>query len=83
MKLAWWAVPKWWVSLFSFYPGHVEVIGPPCTEGVIWTIVNKVRSVSKCQLELLREAGSRERRHGEQRETTSGGEQATHQHLPS
>ncbi|XP_062192624.1 alpha carbonic anhydrase 7-like [Phragmites australis] len=29
---------------------------PPCTEGVIWTIVKRVRTVSSYQLEFLREA---------------------------
>ncbi|KAK7336518.1 hypothetical protein VNO77_17061 [Canavalia gladiata] len=29
---------------------------PPCTEGVIWTIVKKVRTVSKEQLRVLQEA---------------------------
>ncbi|CAJ1913014.1 unnamed protein product [Sphenostylis stenocarpa] len=29
---------------------------PPCTEGVVWTIVNKVRTVSRAQLRALKEA---------------------------
>ncbi|KAJ0970337.1 hypothetical protein J5N97_023214 [Dioscorea zingiberensis] len=29
---------------------------PPCTEGVTWTIVNKVRTASRAQLKLLRDA---------------------------
>ncbi|KAM7505398.1 hypothetical protein LguiB_004302 [Lonicera macranthoides] len=36
------------------YMGSLTV--PPCTEGVIWTIVNKVRTVSRDQLSALREA---------------------------
>lgn len=36
------------------YIGSLTV--PPCTEGVIWTINKKIRSVSRGQLELLREA---------------------------
>ncbi|XP_020586701.1 alpha carbonic anhydrase 7-like [Phalaenopsis equestris] len=29
---------------------------PPCTEGVVWTVIRKVRTVSKEQLKLLKEA---------------------------
>ncbi|KAJ1392213.1 Carbonic anhydrase, alpha-class, conserved site [Sesbania bispinosa] len=36
------------------YMGSLTV--PPCTEGVIWTINKKIRSVSKAQIKLLREA---------------------------
>ncbi|CAI0374841.1 unnamed protein product [Linum tenue] len=36
------------------YLGSLTV--PPCTEGVIWTIVQKVRTVSKEQVRALREA---------------------------
>lgn len=36
------------------YLGSLTV--PPCTEGVIWTINKKIRSVSKSQIKLLREA---------------------------
>ncbi|PWZ57099.1 Alpha carbonic anhydrase 7 [Zea mays] len=41
-------------SVYYRYVGSLTA--PPCTEGVIWTIVKRVRSVSKHQLELLREA---------------------------
>ncbi|KAJ1254352.1 hypothetical protein BS78_07G163100 [Paspalum vaginatum] len=41
-------------SVYYRYMGSLTT--PPCTEGVIWTIVKRVRSVSKRQLELLREA---------------------------
>ncbi|KAF5747860.1 Alpha carbonic anhydrase 7 isoform 1 [Tripterygium wilfordii] len=36
------------------YLGSLTV--PPCTEGVIWTINKKIRTVSRGQVELLREA---------------------------
>ncbi|XP_077221780.1 alpha carbonic anhydrase 7-like [Tasmannia lanceolata] len=36
------------------YMGSLTV--PPCTEGVVWTILRKVRTVSKEQVRLLREA---------------------------
>ncbi|KAK3036383.1 hypothetical protein RJ639_032152 [Escallonia herrerae] len=39
---------------FYRYMGSLTV--PPCTEGVIWTISKKVRTVSRDQLHLLREA---------------------------
>ncbi|KAK3043038.1 hypothetical protein RJ639_002606 [Escallonia herrerae] len=39
---------------FYRYMGSLTV--PPCTEGVIWTISKKVRTVSSDQLHLLREA---------------------------
>ncbi|XP_006659489.1 alpha carbonic anhydrase 7-like [Oryza brachyantha] len=41
-------------SVYYRYMGSLTT--PPCTEGVIWTIVKRVRTVSKYQLELLREA---------------------------
>ncbi|CAL4999301.1 unnamed protein product [Urochloa decumbens] len=41
-------------SVYYRYMGSLTV--PPCTEGVIWTIVKRVHTVSKHQLELLREA---------------------------
>ncbi|ONK67213.1 uncharacterized protein A4U43_C06F17670 [Asparagus officinalis] len=36
------------------YVGSLTV--PPCTEGVVWTIEEKVRTVARKQVELLREA---------------------------
>nr|AFK36418.1 unknown [Lotus japonicus] len=36
------------------YVGSLTI--PPCTEGVIWTINKKIRSVSKAQINFLREA---------------------------
>ncbi|XP_022889472.1 alpha carbonic anhydrase 7-like [Olea europaea var. sylvestris] len=36
------------------YMGSLTV--PPCTEGVIWTLNTKVKTVSKDQVKLLREA---------------------------
>ncbi|KAI6673775.1 hypothetical protein NL676_001681 [Syzygium grande] len=36
------------------YIGSLTV--PPCTEGVVWTIVNKLRTVSREQVRALREA---------------------------
>ncbi|CAM0908238.1 unnamed protein product [Alopecurus aequalis] len=41
-------------SVYYRYMGSLTV--PPCTEGVIWTILKRVRTVSRHQLELLREA---------------------------
>ncbi|KAL6859102.1 hypothetical protein ACP4OV_018104 [Aristida adscensionis] len=41
-------------SVYYRYMGSLTT--PPCTEGVIWTIVKRVRTVSKYQMELLREA---------------------------
>ncbi|TVU00810.1 hypothetical protein EJB05_53749 [Eragrostis curvula] len=41
-------------SVYYRYMGSLTT--PPCTEGVIWTIVRRVRTASKYQLELLREA---------------------------
>ncbi|XP_062192626.1 alpha carbonic anhydrase 7-like isoform X2 [Phragmites australis] len=40
----------------AYYRYMGSLTTPPCTEGVIWTIIKKVRTVSRCQLELLREA---------------------------
>ncbi|XP_078179640.1 alpha carbonic anhydrase 7-like [Carex rostrata] len=36
------------------YMGSLTV--PPCTEGVVWTIVKKIRTVSKDQVHLLKDA---------------------------
>uniref|UniRef100_A0A453QM26 Alpha-carbonic anhydrase domain-containing protein n=6 Tax=Triticinae TaxID=1648030 RepID=A0A453QM26_AEGTS len=41
-------------SVYYSYVGSLTT--PPCSEGVIWTIVKRVRTVSRHQLELLREA---------------------------
>ncbi|CAO2206997.1 unnamed protein product [Urochloa humidicola] len=41
-------------SVYYRYTGSLTA--PPCTEGVIWTIIKRVHTVSKHQLELLREA---------------------------
>ncbi|EES15119.1 alpha carbonic anhydrase 7 [Sorghum bicolor] len=41
-------------SVYYRYMGSLTT--PPCTEGVIWTVVKRVRTVSKHQMELLREA---------------------------
>ncbi|KAL5231932.1 hypothetical protein ABZP36_030708 [Zizania latifolia] len=41
-------------SVYLRYMGSLTT--PPCTEGVVWNIVKRVRTVSKHQLELLREA---------------------------
>ncbi|XP_037423309.1 alpha carbonic anhydrase 7-like [Triticum dicoccoides] len=41
-------------SVYYRYLGSLTT--PPCSEGVIWTIVKRVRTVSRHQLELLREA---------------------------
>ncbi|KAK3123640.1 hypothetical protein QOZ80_8AG0633970 [Eleusine coracana subsp. coracana] len=41
-------------SVYYRYMGSLTT--PPCKEGVIWTIVRRVRTVSKYQLQLLREA---------------------------
>ncbi|RLM61136.1 alpha carbonic anhydrase 7-like [Panicum miliaceum] len=41
-------------SVYYRYMGSLTV--PPCTEGVIWTILKRVHTVSKYQLELLRDA---------------------------
>ncbi|KAJ4826218.1 hypothetical protein Tsubulata_005780 [Turnera subulata] len=36
------------------YVGSLSV--PPCTEGVVWTVIKKVRKVSKAQVQALRDA---------------------------
>ncbi|KAL6661284.1 hypothetical protein ACP70R_000668 [Stipagrostis hirtigluma subsp. patula] len=41
-------------SVYYRYMGSLTT--PPCAEGVIWTIVKRVRTVSKYQMDLLREA---------------------------
>ncbi|XP_037467375.1 alpha carbonic anhydrase 7-like [Triticum dicoccoides] len=41
-------------SMYYRYVGSLTT--PPCTQGVIWTIVKRVHTVSRHQLELLREA---------------------------
>ncbi|KAF7104354.1 hypothetical protein CFC21_105256 [Triticum aestivum] len=41
-------------SVYYRYVGSLTT--PPCAQGVIWTIVKRVRTVSRHQLELLREA---------------------------
>ncbi|XP_020592483.1 alpha carbonic anhydrase 7-like [Phalaenopsis equestris] len=45
---------KWGSRKYYRYMGSLTT--PPCTEGVLWTIINKVRTVSKEQVKLLREA---------------------------
>ena len=40
----------------KYYRYMGSLTTPPCTEGVIWTLVKKVRTVSKEQVHLLREA---------------------------
>ncbi|CAL5001670.1 unnamed protein product [Urochloa decumbens] len=41
-------------SVYYRYMGSLTT--PPCTEGVVWTVVKRVRTASKYQLDLLREA---------------------------
>ncbi|KAH7662838.1 Carbonic anhydrase alpha-class protein [Dioscorea alata] len=39
------------------YYGYMgSLTTPPCTQGVTWTIVNKIRTASRAQLKLLRDA---------------------------
>ncbi|XP_020108570.1 alpha carbonic anhydrase 7-like [Ananas comosus] len=40
----------------SYYRYMGSLTTPPCTEGVVWTIIKKVRTVSEEQVHLLREA---------------------------
>ncbi|KAK3123642.1 hypothetical protein QOZ80_8AG0633990 [Eleusine coracana subsp. coracana] len=40
----------------AYYRYMGSLTTPPCTEGVIWTVVREVHTVSKYQLQLLREA---------------------------
>ncbi|ONK75669.1 uncharacterized protein A4U43_C03F19300 [Asparagus officinalis] len=45
---------KWGSRKYYRYMGSLTT--PPCTEGVMWTIIKKVRTVSREQIHLLREA---------------------------
>ncbi|KAG0492807.1 hypothetical protein HPP92_005922 [Vanilla planifolia] len=45
---------KWGSRKYYRYMGSLTT--PPCTEGVKWTIIKKVRTVSREQVKLLREA---------------------------
>ncbi|CAI9760655.1 unnamed protein product [Fraxinus pennsylvanica] len=40
----------------SYYRYMGSLATPPCTEGVIWTVNTKVKTVSRSQINLLREA---------------------------
>ncbi|RWR92580.1 alpha carbonic anhydrase 7-like protein [Cinnamomum micranthum f. kanehirae] len=40
----------------KYYRYNGSLTTPPCTEGVIWTIIKKVRTVSREQVKLLRDA---------------------------
>lgn len=40
----------------KYYRYMGSLTSPPCTEGVIWTIVKKVRTISEEQLQILKEA---------------------------
>ncbi|XP_008802055.2 alpha carbonic anhydrase 7-like [Phoenix dactylifera] len=40
----------------KYYRYMGSLTTPPCTEGVVWTIIRKVRTVAKQQVNLLREA---------------------------
>ncbi|PKU61578.1 alpha carbonic anhydrase 7 isoform X1 [Dendrobium catenatum] len=55
-KLGWvnpWRV-RWGSKKYYRYMGSLTT--PPCTEGVTWTIIKKIRTVSREQVRLLREA---------------------------
>ncbi|XP_072980395.1 alpha carbonic anhydrase 7-like [Typha angustifolia] len=45
---------KWESRNYYRYMGSLTV--PPCTEGVVWSVLDKVGTVSKRQVDLLREA---------------------------
>lgn len=45
---------KWGSRKYYRYMGSLTT--PPCTEGVMWTIIEKVRTVSREQVHMLREA---------------------------
>jgi len=45
---------KWGSRKYYRYMGSLTT--PPCTEGVMWTIIKKVRTVSREQVYMLREA---------------------------
>jgi len=45
---------KWGSRKYYRYTGSLTT--PPCTEGVIWTVIHKVRTVSKDQVAALHEA---------------------------
>ncbi|XP_022144730.1 alpha carbonic anhydrase 4-like [Momordica charantia] len=47
----------WLRSLSDKYAGYMgSLTTPPCTEGVIWTVMERVHTVSPDQLELLKQA---------------------------
>ncbi|XP_072977032.1 alpha carbonic anhydrase 7-like [Typha angustifolia] len=45
---------EWENKNYYRYVGSLTV--PPCTEGVVWSVIDKVETVSKRQVDLLREA---------------------------